>query len=172
MKNFFEHQDEARRTTAYLIFLFGCAIAFTILAMYAACIVIATQSGAVQSFWQPIWLGITALSVCLIVACGSLRKMFVLRGGGRAVARSLGGQLVRQDTSNPQERELLNVVEEMAIAAGIAVPEVYLLPETSINAFAAGLTLNTAVIGVTQGSLTQLNATSYRALSATSLAIL
>ncbi len=157
MKNFFEHQDEARRTTAYLIFLFGCAIAFTILAMYAACIVIAMQSGTVQGFWQPSWLGITALSVCLIVACGSLRKMVALRGGGRAVAQSLGGQLVRQDTSNPQERELLNVVEEMAIAAGIAVPEVYLLPETSINAFAAGLTPNTAVIGVTQGSLTLLN---------------
>ena len=157
MKNFFEHQDEARRTTAYLIFLFGCAIAFTILAMYAACIVIAMQSGAVQGFWQPVWLGLIALSVCLIIACGSLRKMFALRGGGRAVAQSLGGQLVRLDTSNPQERELLNVVEEMAIAAGIAVPEVYLLPETSINAFAAGLTPNTAVIGVTQGSLSLLN---------------
>ncbi len=157
MKNFFEHQDEARRTTTYLIFLFGCAIAFTILAMYATCIAIAVQSGTVQDLWQPVWLGITALSVCLIVACGSLRKMFALRGGGRAVAQSLGGQLVRQDTSNLQERELLNVVEEMAIAAGIAVPEVYLLPETSINAFAAGLTPNTAVIGVTQGSLTLLN---------------
>ncbi len=157
MKNFFEHQDEARRTTGYLIFLFGCAIAFTILAMYAACILIVSWGGVAQSFWQPSWLGIIALSVCSIVALGSLRKMFTLRGGGRVVAQSLGGQLVRQDTSNPQERELLNVVEEMAIAAGIAVPEVYLLPETSINAFAAGLTSNTAVIGVTQGSLTQLN---------------
>ncbi|PZO59949.1 MAG: hypothetical protein DCF15_02965 [Phormidesmis priestleyi] len=157
MKNFFEHQDEARRTTGYLIFLFGCAIAFTILAMYAACLLIVSWGGVAQSFWQPSWLGIIALSVCSIVALGSLRKMFALRGGGRVVAQSLGGQLVRQDTSNPQERELLNVVEEMAIAAGIAVPEVYLLPETSINAFAAGLTPNTAVIGVTQGSLTQLN---------------
>ena len=157
MKNFFEHQDEARRTTAYLIFLLCCAIAFTILAMYAACVLIAKQNGVVQSFWQPIWLGVIALSVCLIVAFGSLRKMATLRGGGKVVAQSLGGQLVGQDTSNSQERELLNVVEEMAIAAGIAVPEVYLLPEASINAFAAGLTPNNAVIGVTQGSLTQLN---------------
>ena len=157
MKNFFEHQDEARRTTAYLIFLFGCAVAFTILVMYAACVLIAKQNGVVQSFWQPIWLGTIALSVCLIVAFGSLRKMATLRGGGKVVAQSLGGQLVGQDTPNSQERELLNVVEEMAIAAGIAVPEVYLLPEASINAFAAGLTPNSAVIGVTQGSLTQLN---------------
>lgn len=157
MKNFFEQQDESRRTTAYLVFLFGCAIAFTILAMYAASILIVMQSGPAQSFWQPGWLGIIALGVCLIVAFGTLRKMFTLRGGGRAIAQSLGGQLVRQDTSNPQERALLNVVEEMAIAAGIAVPEVYLLPELSINAFAAGLTPNTAVIGVTQGSITLLN---------------
>ncbi|MBE9062937.1 M48 family metallopeptidase [cf. Phormidesmis sp. LEGE 11477] len=157
MKNFFEHQDEAKRTTTYLIFLFGCAITFTILAMYAACILIARQNGVVQSSWQPAWLGTIALSICLIVAFGSFRKMTTLRGGGKVVAQGLGGQLVGQDTSNPQERELLNVVEEMAIAAGIAVPEVYLLPEASINAFAAGLTANTAVIGVTQGSLTQLN---------------
>ncbi|MGB3292257.1 MAG: M48 family metallopeptidase [Phormidesmis sp.] len=157
MKNFFEHQDEARRTTTYLVFLFGCAIAFTILAIYAACMVIATQSGTVQAFWQPGWLGTIALAVCLIVAFGSLRKMSTLRGGGRVVAQRLGGQLVNQNTANPQERELLNVVEEMAIAAGIAVPEVYLLPETSINAFAAGLTPNSAVIGVTQGSIARLN---------------
>lgn len=157
MKNFFEQQDEARRTTAYLVFLFGCAIAFTILAMYAASILIIIQGDPVQSLWQPGWLGIIALTICLIVAFGTFRKMFALRGGGRVVAQNLGGQLVKQDTSNPQERELLNVVEEMAIAAGIAVPEVYLLPEMSINAFAAGLSPNSAVIGVTQGSMTLLN---------------
>ena len=153
MKNFFEQQDEARRTTAYLVFLFGCAIAFTILAMYAACVLIAIHSGTVVNTWQPAWLGAIALGVCLIIAFGSLRKMSALKGGGRVVAQSLGGQLVSQDTSDPQERELLNVVEEMAIAAGISVPEVYRLPDESINAFAAGLTPNSAVIGITQGSL-------------------
>ena len=56
----------------------------------------------------------------------------------------------------PQEKELLNVVAEMAIASGSAVPQVYLLPDLSINAFAAGLDPNDAVIGVTRGCIDQL----------------
>ena len=157
MKNFFEHQDQAKRTTSYLVFLFGCAIASTILAMYLACMLIAVHQGMVQSLWQLEWLMVIAVCVSLTVAFGSARKMSALRGGGSVVAQSLGGQLVSQDTSDGQARELLNVVEEMAIASGVAVPDVYLLPEASINAFAAGLTPNSAVIGVTQGCVNALN---------------
>jgi len=157
MKNFFEHQDQAKRTTSYLVFLFGCAIASTILAMYLACMLIAVHQGMVQSLWQLEWLIVIAVCVCLTIAFGSARKMSALRGGGSVVAQSLGGQLVSQDTSDAQARELLNVVEEMAIASGVAVPDVYLLPEASINAFAAGLTPNSAVIGVTQGCMNVLN---------------
>ena len=157
MNNFFEHQDRARKTTHYLVFLFGCAIAFTIAAMYIVCVTIAMQQGITTSWWKPDWfLGIVAL-ICCVVSFGSIAKTANLKGGGSVVARSLGGQLVSADTSNAQERQLLNVVEEMAIAAGIAVPQVYLLPEPSINAFAAGLTPNDAVIGVTKGCLAQLN---------------
>ncbi len=157
MKNFFEHQDQAKRTTSYLVFLFGCAIASTVLAMYLACMLIAVHQGMAQSLWQLEWLIAIAVCVCLTIAFGSARKMSALRGGGSVVAQSLGGQLVSQDTADAQERELLNVVEEMAIASGVAVPDVYLLPEVSINAFAAGLTPNSAVIGVTQGCVDALN---------------
>ncbi|MFK8182298.1 MAG: M48 family metallopeptidase [Phormidesmis sp.] len=154
MNNFFEHQDQARRTTAYLVFLFGCAIITTIIALYLACML---ALGPTVSLWQPGWLVVIAISTCGIIGFGSLYKMSSLRQGGQVVATGLGGQLVSQDTPNPQERELLNVVEEMAIAAGVAVPEVYVLPESSINAFAAGLTPNNAVIGVTQGTLNKLH---------------
>lgn len=157
MKNFFEHQDQARRTTAYLVFLFGCAIIGTILAIYFVCMMVAVNKGAARSLWHPGWLTATAIGVCLVIAFGSLRKMATLRGGGAVVAQSLGGELVSQDTSDLQARELLNVVEEMAIASGVAVPEVYLLPEASINAFAAGLTPNSAAIGVTKGCISALN---------------
>lgn len=155
MKNFFEHQDQARRTTAYLVFLFVCAIATTIISVYIACMFSLLGPGA--SFWQPGWLAMISVGTCAIIGFGSLHKMSALRGGGQVVATGLGGQLVSQDTPNPQERELLNVVEEMAIAAGVAVPQVYILPEQSINAFAAGLTPNNAVIGVTQGTLHKLH---------------
>jgi len=157
MKNFFEHQDQARQTTAYLVFLFVCAIASTIIALYIACLFALSSEGASLSFWQPGLFAAVAVGTCAIIGFGSLHKMSQLRGGGRVVATSLGGQLVSQDTSDPQRRELLNVVEEMAIAAGVAVPEVYILPEASINAFAAGLTPNNAVIGVTQGTVANLH---------------
>lgn len=157
MKNFFEHQDQARQMTYYLVFLFGCAITSTIMALYLTAIAIAIHQRWVPSVWQPLWLIGTTLGVCLIVGLGSARKITALRGGGAVVAQSLGGRLVSPNTADSQERQLLNVVEEMAIASGIAVPDVYLLPEASINAFAAGLTPNRAVIGVTQGSLNKLN---------------
>lgn len=91
------------------------------------------------------------------IALASGYKILQLRVGGKAIAQELGGTLVVLETADVQERKLLNVVEEMAIAAGIPVPKVYLLVrESSINAFAAGFTTNDAVIGVTRGCLDNL----------------
>ena len=98
-----------------------------------------------------LWVTGGTLSVIVI---GSLYKIFALSQGGEVVTRWLGGRLIDSNTPNPQERRLLNVVEEMAIASGTPVPSVFLLEEEkSINAFAAGFTPADAVIGVTQGTL-------------------
>ena len=64
------------------------------------------------------------------------------------------------------ERRLMNVVEEMALAAMMPVPKVYLLPDGSINAFAAGTTPANAVIGVTRGALQQLDRAQLQAVVA------
>ena len=80
-----------------------------------------------------------------------------LSGGGSSVAQMLGGQLIPQASNDLQKRQLLNVVEEMAIAAGMPIPKVYLLEDTSINAFAAGNSPANAVIGVTRGTLSRLS---------------
>ena len=68
-----------------------------------------------------IWLTIS-LGVGGVVAVASLLQYLTLRGGGRAVAESLGGILISQNTRNAQERQPHNVVEEIAIAAGLSVP--------------------------------------------------
>ena len=82
----------------------------------------------------------------------------MLSGGGGVVARSLGGVRVSADTTDPLQRRLLNVVEEMSIASGVPMPEVYLLEqEAGINAFAAGHNPANAAIAVTRGTLTTLN---------------
>ena len=101
--------------------------------------------------------------VCIIVGGGiaiaTLTKVFELsRQGGKTIALALGGRLVAPAPVDPDERKLRNVVEEMAIASGVPVPEIYLLDqERSINAFAAGYTPEDAVIGVTRGAVQLLN---------------
>jgi Zn-dependent protease with chaperone function len=96
--------------------------------------------------------------VVLAVICGaSLFKTLSLRSGGSVVARSLGGSRVDRSTRDPALRRLHNVVEEMAIASGVAMPEVYVLEnEDGINAFAAGNSPADAAIAVTRGAATLL----------------
>jgi Zn-dependent protease with chaperone function len=108
--------------------------------------------------WQPGLFVLVAGGTLGVIAIGSLTKIAQLSAGGRVVAESLGGRLLGTDNASPQERQLLNVVEEMAIAAGMAIPPVYLLDqESEINAFAAGFRPQDAVLGITRGSLEQLN---------------
>ena len=95
--------------------------------------------------------------VLLIIGIAMAYKYLSLQGGGKNIAEMLGGTLITNDTRSPQHKQLLNVVEEMAIAAGMTVPPVYLIREDSINAFAAGFSQQDAVIGINQGTLDLLN---------------
>src|SRR5690606_30118975 len=81
-------------------------------------------------------------------------KTIQLAAHGGEIARSLGGRQIDPDTTQPDERRLLNVVEEMALASGVPVPEVWVLDEEDgINAFASGHSPADAAIGVTRGCL-------------------
>ncbi|QOR39600.1 M48 family metallopeptidase [Billgrantia diversa] len=158
--DFFGAQERARRLTIWLVLLLIVAVAGM---MAAAVAVVALamvlldggQSAAdpLARVLDPLLLGSVALGVLLVVGSGSLVRHLQLRAGGAAVAEALGGRPINGDTRNADERRLLNVVEEMAIAAGLPVPTVYLLDEPGINAFAAGHTPQDAVIGVTQGAI-------------------
>jgi len=164
--NFFEAQDKARRNTAWMILLFIFAVAglvfLTNLLLLAVLAYVKTgyfvfSVSELQSFFDPVvFVGVT-VGVCLLIFGGSLYKTMSLSRGGPAVAEMLGGRLVPQSTNDLQQRQLLNVVEEMSIAAGMPIPKVYLLEEPSINAFAAGQSPANAVIGVTRGALTLLS---------------
>ncbi|HEY4210623.1 MAG TPA: M48 family metallopeptidase [Steroidobacteraceae bacterium] len=101
---------------------------------------------------------LTTLGVVAVLGLASAYKSLELRGGGGVVARSLGGVRVDRDGSDLKRKRLLNIVEEMSIASGVPMPEVYVLEqETAINAFAAGHTPANAAITVTQGALDALN---------------
>ena len=157
--DFFEHQDRARRNTGRLVLLFIAAIIGIIALTYpviAIAVLMLTRGsggpGGPGGIWQPELLFVVTAAVLAIVTVGSLYKLAQLRGGGRVVAESLGGRRIDSGSTDPDERKLLNVVQEMAIASGVPVPPVYLMhDENGINAFAAGFNPDDAVIGVTRG---------------------
>jgi Zn-dependent protease with chaperone function len=151
--DFFESQDSARRKTVILTLYLILAVLFLIIGVYTAIIFAWIVSGeSVIGVWHPVVFIWVAIGVILIVLLGSAFKTSSLSKGGRSVAEMLGGVPVDPNTNDPDQRRLLNVVEEMAIASGIPVPSVYLLgKEEGINAFAAGFTPGNAVIAVTQG---------------------
>ncbi len=164
--NFFEAQDKARRNTLWMILLFVVAVAGLILLtniLLLATFAYTKTGGFVfsitelQNYFELEVFIAVAVGICLLIFGGSFYKTMSLSKGGPAVAEMLGGRLVPQSTNDLQERQLLNVVEEMSIAAGMPIPKVYLLDEYSINAFAAGQSPGNAVIGVTRGTLEQLS---------------
>lgn len=162
--NFFSQQDLARRNTRLLIVLFTLAVVILLLltnalVVFGLGIADSNQLG-INWNWRNIPWPMVSLVSALVVGAVSLAvllKWQKLRHGGKVVAESLGGMRISADSTEPLHRRLLNVVEEMAIAANVPVPPVYLLPESGINAFAAGYSPADAVIGVTQGCIEQLN---------------
>ncbi|NCA70411.1 MAG: peptidase M48 [Sphingobacteriia bacterium] len=166
--NFFQHQDRARRRTRLLVLLFALAVMgiVAVIDLFAllAIGVRPEPNGVVFSSATlranlPLLLWVSLLTIGVIVLA-SLVRTLTLRGGGGSIARSLGAVLVMPDTTDPQLRRLRNVVEEMSIAAGVPVPQVYLLEEEDgINAFAAGYTPADAAITITRGALESLSRT-------------
>lgn len=173
--DFFGQQDSARRRSRGLVLLFILAVIGIILAVFVAITVISgmfsnavvKQPGAaLLPFQLDIFIAV-ALGTLALILGGSAHKILQLREGGHTVAHSLGGRPISPDTTDVEERRLLNVVEEMAIASGVPVPPVYLLErEEGINAFAAGSSMEDAVIGVTAGCLQHLTRDELQALIA------
>ncbi len=162
--DFFERQDQARRNTKLLVVYFVLGVVMLTLAVYAVLLGIFAGLGsrhhqaygeeAQLVLWNPQLFLVATVGTLSVIALGSGFKTLELAQGGSTVATMLGGRLVAPTTTDPDERKLRNVVEEMAIAAGVPVPQVYLLPEErGINAFAAGHSTSDAVVTVTAGAM-------------------
>lgn len=164
--NFFESQDRVRKNTTLLVVLFVLAvIALIVMTNVLVMIVFGFinsdqlrdgQTLIRQMDWKT--FAVVGAGVSVVVIAGSVYKIMALSAGGKVVAESLDGQLIPRNTQDPNQRKLLNVVEEMAIASGTPAPPVYVLTkEPGINAFAAGFSPRDAVIGVTQGAIEHLS---------------
>ena len=162
--DFFEHQEVARRSTRRLIVLFAIAVIAIVVAvnvaataLYLGFLMPAGTAPAAAALPTGFYF-VNTLLVLGLIGSGTLYKMSSLSAGGAAVANLVDAREVDMTTRDLLDRRLINVVEEMAIASGVAVPRVYVMDnETAINAFAAGHSINDAVIAVTRGTLTRLS---------------
>lgn len=149
--DFFERQEHARQRTTLLICYFVLAVVGIIAVLQ---VVFALLLGLKLTDGE-LFLWVAGCTL-VVVAGGSLSRMAELSRGGRVVAAMLGGEPLLPTTTDLGERRLLNVVEEMAIASGVPVPEIFILPDPAINAFAAGHGPGDTAIGVTRGAIERL----------------
>jgi Zn-dependent protease with chaperone function len=160
--NFFTAQEKARRSTRWLVLWFALAALATVASLYAITGLLVQWRALLQGQeigWtgHPLAFWVAVISA-LVIPAGSGYKLMQLSQGGAVVARDLGARRVHPITQDFSERQLLNVVEEMAIASGVPVPEVWVMDEEfSINAFAAGTEPSNAVLGVSRGCLKKLS---------------
>jgi Zn-dependent protease with chaperone function len=154
--NFFARQDAHRRTSRRLVFLFLLAV---FLVVAAVDLVLLAAFGGLGEGANTLGALIAATVVTLgVIVASTLYRIASLRGGGAAVARQLGATPVPESTTDFHLRRLRNVVEEVAIASGVPVPQVFILEEEeAINAFAAGYAPSDAAVTVTRGALDRLN---------------
>ncbi len=158
--DFFASQHAARRRSALLVVSFGLALLLVVALVYLALLVPANLlSHAPPGSWSPGLLLGAAAGVTALTGVGSVYHLVTLsRDGGEAVARMMGGTPLDRGSAAGAERQLWNVVEEMAIASGLPVPRLFVLErEQGINALAAGLSPGRAVIAVTRGALDKLS---------------
>lgn len=157
--DFFAQQARVRGSSRRLVILFVLAVA-AIVAAIDAVVWIAMGHHPVEG--EPPASNVkllvaTSMVVLAGIGLSSLFRIMSLSGGGKSVAESMGAVAVPPDTRDPALRRLRNVIEEVAIAAGVPVPDIYLMAdEPGINAFAAGYSASDAAVCVTQGCLDNL----------------
>ena len=152
--NFFDAQDRARRATRWLVIVYILATVLIVAGVTAIAAGAFLMVGDTPQPADPAVLASVAILAALLIIGATIFRTSQLSSGGGRVAVDMGGTLVTADVYDPLIRRLRNVVEEIAIASGVPVPEIYVLEnEIGINAFAAGFTPGDAAIAITRGTL-------------------
>src|SRR5690554_1687594 len=171
--DFFAAQDRARANSKKLVILFMLAVFAIVISVSATFFfayhgdLLAIPASApnrdaliAEAFVEsaPVFAFITLFTLAVVGIASGVKWLQIRGGGGAAIAEMLGGSRIDPLTSDPFERRLVNIVEEMAIASGVPLPAIYVLDqEEGINAFAAGLTTSDAAVAVTAGAIEQLS---------------
>ena len=156
--DFFAQQARVRGSSRRMVWLFMLAVVAIVATVDAVVWIVMGRHGLTHTGWASRrLLPLTTVGILLVIGGCAMYRIMSLSNGGKTVAEGMGGVPVPPDTSDPQLRLLRNVIEEVAIASGTPVPDIYLMEdEPGINAFAAGYSVSDAAICVTQGCLDNL----------------
>jgi Zn-dependent protease with chaperone function len=156
--DFFEQQELARRATRRLVVLFVVAVLAIVIAVNVVLALLFSTFVAPGALPPAGIFAAVTLAIVALIGGGTAWELNALRAGGQVVAKMVGAREVDPTTRDLLDRRFFNVVEEMAIASGVPVPRVFVMDEeNSINAFAAGNSIQDAVVAVTRGTLTRLS---------------
>ena len=171
--SFFAQQERARSASRTLVVLYALAVAAIVACVNLAVVPVyvawtdigkAVETSFIQGPLRVYALApqrvyvVTSIVTLLIIALGTFEILARLSLGRGELAALLAGRPIRRGTGIDDEQRLVNIVDELSIASGLAAPPLFVLNrEAGINAFAAGLSPGQAVIIVTQGALEQLS---------------
>lgn len=163
--DFFAYQAAARKSSRRLVWMLLAAVVAIVVVIDLAIVLLFSQRWSEAEAFSLAWtsdvaptLVAVSLLVVAVIGIASIYKTARLRQGGSVVARELGGERLPDAPQDLAGQRLRNVVEEIAIASMVPVPEIYVLEdEGSINAFAAGWSPQDAAIAVTRGAMKKLN---------------
>jgi heat shock protein HtpX len=144
--NLFQQQEANRRRTVVLVI--GFVLFFAWLGFGGDLVYyLATSDAGPQAYHHTFpWFGL------LMTAIGGGIAWYGFSTGPNKVLWSTGAREVVEPATD-KERQLVNVVEEMAIAAGVPRPRIWIVPDSDPNAFATGLDSGHSHVAVTQGLL-------------------
>lgn len=153
-RSFFDWQRSARAQTRMLYVGF-CVVIVATSALMALCVHWAWQfepDAPAPPPYIDLFLIALALMTPFILGGMYYRVLSLSKGGAYKVAQLIGADELVDPQTNLEKR-YLNVVEEISIAAGIPVPQIYILETPTVNAFAAGYSTKDALVCVTRGCL-------------------
>jgi heat shock protein HtpX len=149
--DFWEAQQRARTKTIQ------CVIVFILLTLAVSVISEIAMRYFAQENYDGSFPYVGFIFLLMTFGAAAFQYTMYKSYGGKYAAESVGALRIDPHTQNPMERQILNIVSEMALAASVPTPPVYIIPADEINAFAAGLTPEDTVVAVTRGSLRKLN---------------
>ncbi len=159
---FFDHQENAKRRSYWALIGFAITVLLTAAAVslfggLSGLILMNNESGIST---EGVFKTCAILSGCVtlvVIFISWAWKASVLAAGPEGIMKSMGAWKVSSGTNEPDQRQLLNLVEEMSIASGVPIPDVYIMDSPSINACAVGMEVDKAAVAVTRGAIVKLN---------------